>query len=76
MDYDASWVKLNASVAAAVSKMGALMAPHTTHRAAYPSALNLGKSAAEHPDSRQRKEAAAEIDAIWLAVKELASGRR
>lgn len=78
MDYDAGWKKLNDSMASLLKKMGPLFDGRTSHRQAYPAALNLGKSAAEHPDSRQRKEASAEIDAIWEATKALAvkHGRR
>lgn len=78
MDYDAAWRGLNSSMASLLAKMGKVMDARTSHRSAYPSSLNLGKSAAEHPDSRQRKEAAAEIDDIWKATKALvgAHGKR
>lgn len=72
MDYDAGWKRLNDSMATLLEKMGTLFDGRTSHRQAYPAALNQGKSAAEHPDSRQRKEAASELDAIWTAAKALA----
>lgn len=72
-DHEPKWQKLNASAAAAVKRMGPLLGDHTTHRAAYPAALNLGKSAAEHPDSRQAREAADELSGIWAAAKKLAT---
>lgn len=78
MDYDAGWRKLNESMATLLAKMGTLLPARTSHRQAYPSALNQGKSAGEHPDSRQRKEAGAELQAIWEAARDLAErhGRR
>lgn len=79
MDHDAAWKRLNETMASLLSKMGTLLPARTSHRQAYPSALNQGKSAAEHPDARQRKEAAAELTAIWEAARALAEsghGRR
>ena len=79
MDYDAGWRRLNDSMDALLSKMGTLLPARTSHRQAYPAALNQGKSAGEHPDSRQRREATAELMAIWEAARALAessNGRR
>ena len=78
MDYDAGWKRLNDSMASLLKKMGPLFEARTSHRQAYPAALNLGKSAAEHPDSRQRKEATTELTAIWDAAVKLVErhGRR
>ncbi len=75
MDVDGDWQRLNASQVSALQRMGPVLEGFTKHRAAYPAALNHGKSAAEHPDGRQRKEAGAEIDKIWAEVKSLLNGR-
>ena len=79
MDYDAGWRRLNETMASLLSKMGTLLPARTSHRQAYPAALNQGKSAGEHPDSRQRREATPERMAIWEAARALAessNGRR
>ena len=44
-------------------------------RPAYVSALNKGLSAAEHPDPKQARPAAAEIEAVWTAAKQMARPR-
>ena len=41
-------------------------------RTVYVSAADVGKTGPEHPDSRQAKDARAEIEALWAAVKRLA----
>lgn len=73
MDYDAGWKGLNSSMASLLMKMGNMAKAHLSHRVAYPASLNHGKSAAEHPDSRVRKEAAGEINAVWEVAKGLVS---
>jgi hypothetical protein len=42
----------------------------------YVSALNKGKNGPEHPHSKQAKEACAEIENLWAAVKRLATKAR
>jgi hypothetical protein len=50
-----------------------ILAEYVRNRAVYVSALNKGKTGPEHPDTKQAKEARAEIEALWAAVKRLAS---
>jgi hypothetical protein len=53
-----------------------MLTEHLQDRAAYVSALNKGLTGPEHPDSRQAREARAEIEALWAAVKILAAKAR
>lgn len=50
-----------------------ILAEHVQDRAVYVSALNKGKTGPEHPDSKQAKEARAEIEGLWATVKRLTS---
>jgi chromosome partitioning protein len=67
---------LHSSATAHLRKLGPMLAEHLQDRAAYVSALNKGLTGPEHPDSRQAREARAEIEALWAAVKELAATAR
>jgi len=67
---------LMASAIAALEKSGPVLAEQVQDRAAYVSALNKGKTGPEHPDAKQAKEARAEIDALWGAVKRRAMKAR
>jgi len=64
---------MNTSAAAHLRKLGTILDEHVMDRAAYVSALNRGKTGPEHPDSKQAREAKPEIEALWAAVKKLAS---
>jgi chromosome partitioning protein len=64
---------LHSSAATHLRKLGVLLAEHVRDRAAYVSALNKGLTGPEHPDARQAKEARAEVEALWAAVKRLAT---
>jgi chromosome partitioning protein len=66
-------VALNSSAAVHLKKLGHLLAEHVQERTAYVSALGMGKTGPEHPDNKQAKEARAEIEALWSAVRKLAS---
>ena len=63
---------MNTSAGAHLKKLGVILDEHVQDRAAYVSALNKGKTGPEHPDARQAREARAEIEALWAAVKKLA----
>jgi chromosome partitioning protein len=67
---------LNASAAVHLKKMGHVLAEQVQERTAYVSALGLGKTGPEHPDAKQAREARAEIEALWAAVKKLATKAR
>ena len=67
---------MNTSAGAHLKKLGAILDEHVQDRAAYVSALNKGKTGPEHPDARQAREARAEIEALWAAVKKLATKAR
>ena len=64
---------LNNSAAVHLKKMGPVLTQRVQERTAYVSALGLGKTGPEHPDSRQAREARVEIAALWAAVKALAT---
>jgi hypothetical protein len=38
--------------------------------------LNKGKTGPEHPDSKQAREARIEIEALWAAIKKIATNAR
>jgi chromosome partitioning protein len=60
---------LNGSAATHLKKLGVLL-PATMHdRAAYVATMGGGKTGPEHPESKQAREAAAEVTALWAAVK-------
>ena len=67
---------LNSSAEAHLRKLGVILAEHVLDRAVYVSALNKGKTGPEHPDAKQAKEARAEIEALWRAVKSLTEKAR
>jgi hypothetical protein len=67
---------LNSSAEAHVRKLGVILSEHVLDRAVYVSALNKGKTGPEHPDAKQAKEARAEIEALWQAVKSLTEKAR
>jgi hypothetical protein len=67
---------LNTSAETHLRKLGVILAEHVLDRAVYVSALNKGKTGPEHPDAKQAKEARAEIEALWLAVKSLTEKAR
>jgi chromosome partitioning protein len=67
---------LNSSAAIHLRKMGPLLAERVQERTAYVSALGLGKTGPEHPDSKQARDARAEIGALWTAVRTLATKAR
>jgi chromosome partitioning protein len=67
---------LNTSAEAHLRKLGVILAEHVLDRAVYVSALNKGKTGPEHPDAKQAKEARAEIEALWHAVKSLTEKAR
>ena len=67
---------LHTSAATHLHKLGVMLAEHVQDRAAYISALNKGLTGPEHPDARQAREARAEIEALWAAVKKLAMKAR
>jgi hypothetical protein len=67
---------MNTSAGAHLKKLGVILDEHVQDRSAYVSALNKGKTGPEHPDSKQAKEARAEIGALWAAVKLLATKKR
>jgi len=67
---------MNTSAGAHLRKLGLILDEHVQDRAAYISALNKGKTGPEHPDARQAREARAEIEALWAAVKKLAMKAR
>jgi chromosome partitioning protein len=67
-------VALNDSAVIHLKKMGPVLAEHVQERTAYVSALGLGKTGPEHPDSKQAREARSEIEALWTAVKTLVTG--
>jgi chromosome partitioning protein len=62
---------LNGSAAKHLTKLGVILSEHVQDRAAYVSALNKGLTGPEHPDAKQAKDARAEIEAVWAAVKKL-----
>jgi chromosome partitioning protein len=64
---------LNTSSGAHLRKLGVLLSPSILDRASYVSTMAHGKSAAEHPDARQRKEAREEIEALWAVVRKAAT---
>lgn len=64
---------LNASAQAHLQKLGEVLEQSVQDRTAYVSALNKGKTGPEHPDTKQAREARAEIEALWAAVKDRAS---
>lgn len=67
---------LTGSAIVALEKMGPVLDERIQNRAAYVSALNKGKTGPEHPDSKQAREARAEVDALWAAVKRRATKAR
>jgi chromosome partitioning protein len=67
---------LNNSAEAHLRKLGVMLSEHVQDRAAYVSTLNKGKTGPEHPDAKQAREARAEIEALWAAVKRLATKAR
>jgi chromosome partitioning protein len=67
---------LNSSAEAHLRKLGVILSEHVLDRAVYVSALNKGKTGPEHPDAKQVKEARAEIEALWQAVKSLSEKAR
>ena len=66
---------INSSAEAHLRKLGPVLTEQIMDRTAYVSALNKGKTAQEHPDSKQAREARPEIEALWAAVKKLASSK-
>lgn len=66
---DARRKVLSTTAVTALKKIGPVLAEHVQDRTAYVSALNKGLTGPEHPDSRLAKEARAEIEALWAAVK-------
>jgi hypothetical protein len=67
---------LNSSAVVHLKKMGPVLTERVQERTAYVSALGLGKTGPEHPDSRQAREARVEIAALWAAVQVLARKAR
>jgi chromosome partitioning protein len=67
---------LHSSAAIHLRKLGTVLAEHVQDRGAYISAINKGLTGPEHPDTRQAREARAEIEALWAAVKKLAQKAR
>lgn len=67
---------LHSSAATHLRKLGTVLAEHVQDRGAYISALNKGLTGPEHTDARQAREARAEIEALWAAVKKLAMKAR
>jgi hypothetical protein len=66
---------MNTSAEAHLRKLGVILSEQVMDRSAYVSALNKGKTGPEHPDSKQAREARPEIEALWAAVKKLASAK-
>jgi chromosome partitioning protein len=60
---------LRSSSLQALEKMGPIIGIPIQNRSVYVSALNTGKTGPEHKDKKQAQDAAAEIDALWDAVK-------
>jgi chromosome partitioning protein len=67
---------LHSSASSHLCKLGVMLTEHVQDRSAYVAALNKGLTGPEHPDARQAREARAEIDALWAAVKKLAMKAR
>src|SRR4030095_6969209 len=64
---------LNTSSATHLRKLGVLLPVHVQERTSYVATMAHGKTAAEHPESRQRREAREEIEALWNAVRKAAT---
>ena len=60
---------LNSSARSHLLKLCEVLEESVQDRTAYVSALNKGKAGPEHPDTKQAREARAEIEALWAAVK-------
>jgi chromosome partitioning protein len=71
---DPKWKLLGATIEA-LKDHGPVLEEMTRYRAVYASAVTIGKTGPEAKDAKQAAEAAAEIDALWRAVKRLASGK-
>jgi chromosome partitioning protein len=71
---DPKW-KLLGSTIEALQDRGPVLEEMTRYRAVYASAVTIGKTGPESKDTKQAAEAAAEIDALWCAVKKLAAGK-
>jgi cellulose biosynthesis protein BcsQ len=67
---------LHSSAVKHLRRLGLVLDEHVQDRTAYIAALNKGLTGPEHPDARQAREARAEIEALWAAVKELVAKER
>ena len=71
--YDPSW-KISASAADALRVDGLVLDPPIHYRAAYTSAMTLGKTGPESQDRKQAKACRAEITALWASILKVANG--
>lgn len=67
--------KLNSTAITHLKKLGPVLKETMAERTVYVSATAMGKTAPEHPDAKQAKEARAEVEALWAAVKKLAGAK-
>lgn len=69
--YDPKW-RLSASAEPYLSDAGRVLAPPVQYRAAYASALTLGKTGPESQDTRAAKLCGEEIAGLWQSILEAA----
>ena len=71
--YDPTW-KISASAVGALEIDGPVLPPPIHYRAAYTSAMTLGKTGPESQDRKQAKACKDEIAALWASVLRAADG--
>ena len=71
--YDPQW-KLSASAAEYLREDGPVLSPPIQYRAAYASAMTLGRTGPESQDRRAAKLCKEEIAALWRSILEAARG--
>lgn len=65
--YDPKW-KLSASAGPVLADLGPVLPPPIEYRAAYASALTLGRTGPESQNRAQARECRAEIAALWQSI--------
>lgn len=71
--YDPTW-KISASAADALRVDGLVLDPPIHYRAAYTSAMTLGRTGPESQDRKQAKACRDEIAALWASILKVANG--
>jgi chromosome partitioning protein len=72
-DADLKWATGLKSAVAHLKDLGPVVGKLVRHRTVYAQSLGVGKTGPEAADKKQAKEAAEEINEVWIAVKKMAA---